>query len=84
MGGVVVRVGMGNVLVSVTGGVGLLTGAKGLIGKGRASASCKYHYQKICFNCHQLTCRLIPSYYSFTSKLIQKNFSCTVTVHNAQ
>jgi hypothetical protein len=43
-----------------------------------------YHYQKICFNCHQLTCRLIPSYYSFTSKLIQKNFSCTVTVHNAQ
>jgi hypothetical protein len=43
-----------------------------------------HHYQKICFNCHQLTCRLIPSYYSFTSKLIHKNFSCTVTVHNAQ
>jgi hypothetical protein len=43
------------------------------------------HYQKICFNCHQLTCRLIPySYYYFTSKLIQKNFSCTFTVHNAQ
>jgi hypothetical protein len=35
-------------------------------------------------NLLQLPCRLIPSYYSFTSKLIQKNFSCTVTVHNAQ
>jgi hypothetical protein len=23
------------------------------------------HYQKICFNCHQLTCRLISSYYPF-------------------
>jgi hypothetical protein len=33
---------MGSVLVSVTGGVGLLTGAKGLIGKGGASGAREY------------------------------------------
>jgi hypothetical protein len=42
------------------------------------------HYQKICFHCHQLTCRLVPSYSPFTSNLIQNNFFGTVTVHNAR
>ena len=46
------------------------------------------HYQKICFNCHQLTCRLIPSYYpfylQFNSKQLFRHSNCakfTVTVH---
>jgi hypothetical protein len=46
------------------------------------------HYQKICFNCHQLTCRLIPSYYPLYFKVNPKQLfrhshcaQCTVTVH---
>jgi hypothetical protein len=46
------------------------------------------HYQKICFNCHQLTCRLIPSYYPLYFKVNPKQLfrhshcaQSTVTVH---
>jgi superfamily II DNA helicase RecQ len=46
------------------------------------------HYKKICFTCHQLTCRLIPSYYPFYFQVDPKQLflhshcaQCTVTVH---
>ena len=46
------------------------------------------HYQKICFNFHQLTCRLIPSYYPFYCQFNTKQVfrhshcaQCTVTVY---
>jgi hypothetical protein len=46
------------------------------------------HYKKICFNCHQLTCRLIPSYHPFYFQVNSKQLflhshcaQCTVTVH---
>ena len=51
------------------------------------SVHCALHYEKICFNCHQLTC----SYFDLTCVVLEsysKNTStqlqCTVTVHCAQ
>jgi hypothetical protein len=53
-----------------------------------SSTQHRWQYQKICFNCHQLTCRLIPSYHPLYFKVNPKQLfrhshcaQCTVTVH---